>query len=352
MSSDNPTSEMRTKTNRVYWIDALKAIAIISVVIGHSPGIQGYNYIVKYIYSFHIPLFFLISGILFDPKMAENDLSAFLQKQARGLLIPYFAWGFITYIPWYVIARHFGSYPDLNPIKPLLGMLYETGSGTWLIHNGALWFLPCLFVTRGIFFVAIRFVPEFFLPIVLALLMALGFVCVESVPFPLPWGLDIGLIAIGFFGAGFLLKERLISFRLPSATNLIGVLSILALLHGIAVFKNTRISFAERAFGDVLLFLGEASIGIAFWMVIAKMIPLSSIITLIGESTMMIYILHTFVFNLITGFGVVILRLPPTFKYESLPSTIIYTSIAVASAIALMPVIRKFQPWLIGRQGT
>jgi acyltransferase len=349
MQSDNPTSELITRTNRVYWIDALKAIAIILVVIGHSPGIQGYSYIVKYIYSFHIPLFFLISGILFDAKMVENDLSPFLKKQARGLLIPYFAWGFLTYIPWYVIARHFGSYPDLDPIKPLLGMLYGTGSGTWLIHNGALWFLPCLFVTRVIFFATIKFVPRSFLPIVLAFLMALGFVCVKLVPFPLPWGLDIGLIAIGFFGVGFLLKDRLLSFRLPSATYLIGILSILALIHFIAVFNNARISFAERAFGDILLFLGEASVGIAFWFVIAKMIPTSSIISLIGESTMMIFVLHAFVFNQITGFAVFILRLPPTFKYESLPSAIIYTSIAVASTIALMPIIRKFQPWLIGR---
>jgi fucose 4-O-acetylase-like acetyltransferase len=340
---------MKTRTNKIYWIDALKAIAIISVVIGHSPGIQGYNYIVKYIYSFHIPLFFLISGILFDPKIAEKDPSAFLQKQARGLLIPYFAWGFLTYIPWYVIARHFGSYPDLNPIKPLLGMLYGTGSGTWLIHNGALWFLPCLFVTRVIFFTTIKFVPTSSLPIALAFLMALGFVCVQLVPFPLPWGFDIGLIAIGFFGVGFLLKARLLSFRLPSAAYLIGVLSMLAIVHGIAVFNNTRISFTERAFGNVLFFLSESFLGIAFWLVIAKVIPLSPIITLIGESTMMIFILHTFVFNLITGFVVVILRLPPTFKYESLASTIIYTSIAVALPVALMPVIQKVQPWLIGR---
>jgi fucose 4-O-acetylase-like acetyltransferase len=124
---------------------------------------------------------------------------------------------------------------------------------------------------------------------------------------------------------------------------------MLAIVHGIAVFNNTRISFTERAFGNVLFFLSESFIGIAFWLVIAKVIPLSPIITLIGESTMMIFILHTFVFNLITGFAVVILRLPPTFKYESLASTIIYTSIAVALTVALMPVIQKVQPWLIGR---
>lgn len=342
-------SEVTSRTDRIYWIDALRAMAIIFVVIGHTPGIQGYNNIVKYIYSFHIPLFFLISGLLFNSKAVGEGFSSFLQKQARGLLIPYFVWGLLTYIPWFVIARHFGSYPDLNPLKPLLGMLYGTGSGTWLIHNGALWFLPCLFVTRVIFFATIKVVPRSSLPITLLFLMVLGFACVRLVPFPLPWGLDIGLIAIGFFGAGFLLKERLLSFQLPPTVYLVGVLSILAIIHIIAVFSNARISFAERAFGDVLLFLCEASIGITFWFVVAKVLPLSPIISLIGENTMMIFILHTFLFNQITGFAVFILKLPPTFKYESLPSTIIYTSVAVAATMALMPIMRRFQPWMVGR---
>lgn len=338
-----------SRTSRVYWIDALRAIAIVFVVIGHTPGIQGYNNIVKYIYSFHIPLFFLLSGIVFDAKVIEKELPAFLHKQARGLLIPYFAWGFLTYIPWFVIGRHYGSYPNLDPIKPLLGMLYGTGSGTWLIHNGALWFLPCLFVIRVIFFATIKVVPRSSLLMALAFFTILGFVSVRLVPFPLPWGLDIALIAIGFFGVGFLLKDRLLSFQIPSATSLVGVLSILALIHITLVFSNARISFAERAFGDVLLFLGEASIGIAFWFLIAKVIPVSSIIFLIGESTMMIFILHTFVFNQVTGFAVFILKLPPTFKYESLPSTIIYTAVALVSTIALMPIVRRFQPWMVGR---
>ncbi|MEO8324613.1 MAG: acyltransferase family protein [Nitrospirota bacterium] len=340
---------MPVRTSRVYWIDALKAMAIIFVVVGHTPGIQGYSNLVKYIYSFHIPLFFLISGVLFDYESVGKSLPSFLQKQTRTLLVPYFAWGLLTYIPWFMIARHFGSYPDLNPLKPLLGMLYGTGSGTWLIHNGALWFLPCLFVTRVIFFATIKCVPRSTLPIAFAVLMASGFICVRLVPFPLPWGLDLSLVAIGFFGAGFLLKDRLQSFQLPPATYLCGVLCILAIIHITFILSNARISFTERAFGDVILFLCEAYVGIAFWFLIAKLIPVSSIISLIGENTMMIFILHTFIFNQITGFAVFILRLPPTFKYESLPGAIVYTAIAVASSIALMALMRRLQPWIVGR---
>lgn len=336
-------------TSRIYWIDALKAMAIILVVIGHTPGIQGYNNLVKYIYSFHIPLFFLISGVLFGYESVGKTLLLFLQKQARTLLVPYFVGGLLTYIPWLLIARHFGSYPDLNPAKPLLGMLYGTGSGTWLIHNGALWFLPCLFVTRVIFFAIMKCVPRSTLPLVLAVLMAFGFICVRLVPFSLPWGLDLSLVAVGFFGSGFLLKDRLQSFQQPPSIYLCGALCILAIIHITLVRSNTRISFTERAFGDVILFLCEAYVGIAFWFLIAKLIPVSSIISLIGQNTMMIFILHTFVFNQITGFAVFVLRLPPTFKYESLPGAMVYTAVAIASSIALMEVIRRLRPGMMSR---
>ena len=46
----------------VTWISIAKAIGICLVVIGHSGAPE---YVVKYIYSFHMPLFMLISGYLF-----------------------------------------------------------------------------------------------------------------------------------------------------------------------------------------------------------------------------------------------------------------------------------------------
>lgn len=33
----------------MYWIDALRTIAIVFVVLGHTPGVQGYGTFVKYI---------------------------------------------------------------------------------------------------------------------------------------------------------------------------------------------------------------------------------------------------------------------------------------------------------------
>ena len=49
------------KSKNIAFIDTLKAIGIILVVIGHNDTI-----LTKYIYSFHMPLFFFLSGITFN----------------------------------------------------------------------------------------------------------------------------------------------------------------------------------------------------------------------------------------------------------------------------------------------
>ena len=51
---------MRILKERVKWIDYAKAFAIFFVVIGH---VDTGNYFTDWIYSFHMPLFFFLSGI-------------------------------------------------------------------------------------------------------------------------------------------------------------------------------------------------------------------------------------------------------------------------------------------------
>lgn len=79
------------KTNSVYssrlnWIDYGKGIGIIFVVYGHvikgliTPGLideRFYYYSVNFVYSFHMPLFFILFGYLF---FLQNYLSNFFVK--------------------------------------------------------------------------------------------------------------------------------------------------------------------------------------------------------------------------------------------------------------------------------
>ena len=84
---------------RVTYFDLAKGIGIILVVLGHMENIDAPIRI--WIASFHMPLFFVISGMLIalkgEDSLAEGISSA-VKKKAKGILIPYF-WFSLMYIP-------------------------------------------------------------------------------------------------------------------------------------------------------------------------------------------------------------------------------------------------------------
>ena len=77
---------MLNQQPRMDWLDCVKAIGMILVYIGHC-HIPGVN---KYIYLFHMPLFFIISGYLWNiEKNKSMNFKTFFQKKFKSYIIPY-----------------------------------------------------------------------------------------------------------------------------------------------------------------------------------------------------------------------------------------------------------------------
>ena len=74
-------------------IDFMKGIAIICMVLGHCafPG-------TAFIYLFHMPVFFMISGYLWNDKNAENiqSVKSFLLRKIKTLWLPFVQWNLIV----------------------------------------------------------------------------------------------------------------------------------------------------------------------------------------------------------------------------------------------------------------
>ena len=92
-------------TNRIKFVDIARGLGIILVVFGHAivPEIRNtsniFMNIYKYIYIFHMPLFFFISGYVFEiNKEKYSDKKLFIKKKAQNLLIPYLTFSIISYI--------------------------------------------------------------------------------------------------------------------------------------------------------------------------------------------------------------------------------------------------------------
>ena len=110
---------MKTAAQRIAWIDWAKAIGILLVLWG------------QWIYSFHIPLFFFISGYL-AKNSYQLPFKAFAKKYARSLVIPYFTLGLAAYGVWLIKEMvHPVSVVEPIPLwRPLVGMLYGSGADT------------------------------------------------------------------------------------------------------------------------------------------------------------------------------------------------------------------------------
>ena len=127
--------------NRESWIDTLRGIGILFVILGHcEPPFD------KIIYSFHMPLFFLISGYLFKSKKNIKD---YLKKIFLKYIIPYFLLCIINLLLVTIIDRDF-------KINYVIGILYSRGTTSWLPNCSPLWFLTCITVALFIFNFAFR----------------------------------------------------------------------------------------------------------------------------------------------------------------------------------------------------
>ncbi len=77
---------LQSRAERIAWVDGLRGIAILLVVLGHvNPPFK------KIIYGFHMALFFIISGFLFKD-CYDKKLSQWIKAYFQRYIVPYFMW--------------------------------------------------------------------------------------------------------------------------------------------------------------------------------------------------------------------------------------------------------------------
>ena len=121
-------------------LDIAKAICIILMVIGHS-GCP--DYLHRFIYMFHMPCFFFISGYLLNDKYLTN-LKTGLWKKIKGSYYPFVKWSVIFLLLHNAFAYlhiYDASYSLKEIAIKFVRILTMTGSEQLL---GGFWFLISL----------------------------------------------------------------------------------------------------------------------------------------------------------------------------------------------------------------
>ena len=141
---------------RIEWIDSVKGMLILLIVLGHVIGgaeavgfIQGrfWHELHRIIYMFHVPAFFVLAGFMWKSSKESDafwpSMRTFVAKKFYRLMAPYFVFGLVSVIIYCIIVeRNFASLG----VK-LLSLLHGGRWGGAFRANYVLWFLPVMFST-------------------------------------------------------------------------------------------------------------------------------------------------------------------------------------------------------------
>lgn len=180
---------------RLTWVDTAKGWGILAIMVSHV--LTGHP-ASRWLYSFHVPLFFFLSGFLFRVDKPWGD---FWRGKVKKLLIPYFALA-LPIVP--AEAAMYGGR------QWFLEELLEMGLGVLVQRRmWPIWFLACLFVLELLAYPLFRKLQKpWHLGAVAALCGAAAFLYTQAGLPALPWNLDACFGEMPFFAAGYLLKNN------------------------------------------------------------------------------------------------------------------------------------------------
>lgn len=137
------------KSTRLPEFDIAKAIAFLAVILGHSSFAGVPQSIVDFCFSFHMPLFFIVSGYFLNSK--SSCTSSFIKKNIRGLVIPYSVTSIFIVVLATLFTKLFQTGSVSTAIQRWLpAAIYGSGvtsssMPTGIEYIGAIWFLLALF---------------------------------------------------------------------------------------------------------------------------------------------------------------------------------------------------------------
>ncbi|WP_057832363.1 acyltransferase family protein [Colwellia sp. TT2012] len=184
------------KNNKHQWIDIVKGIGILTIVIGHiTDGILR-----EILFLFHVPLFFFLSGYLFKQ---PQELKSFINKKTNALLIPYAS--FLMVFSSLLLLKEWLKTHEIN-IALITDALW--GGQALTGELSVFWFITSLFLTQIVFALIATVANKKVLSIIMLISLLLAYI---AEPFMQDksyfWAVNTVLYALPFYYAGYLYKQ-------------------------------------------------------------------------------------------------------------------------------------------------
>jgi len=331
---------------RLNWIDMAKGFAMLLVMFGHAPMSLRIR---AEIYTFHLPLFFFMSGYLFS-NVKYNDFLSFFKKRFITIGIPYFCFSFIEYIYFFVANNK----QHVSPLKSLIGTLIPLRFNNGTLHNGTLWFIVCLFMAELIFFLIVKVSKndKYKISVCLVGCAIIGVFYNIYIKKPLPYSIDVSFFAVVFYGIGYLIKGIEIKVsKLVSIKYLILFLIANVLLGHLNIrYLNTNVDMSSSRYGNYFLFYMSAFCGIMASLIFCRLIPKSKILIYVGKNSIIFMAFHQMIlYPILDKIIVHISFLTSQKPYIVALNGIIHVGVTFLVMIPIIYVINNYMPFILGK---
>ncbi len=223
---------------KLEWVDTLKFVGIIAVIMGHIASPLG-----TFIFSWHMPLFFMLAGFFIKTDLSVDQ---FLEKDFKRLMVPYFIFACMG-LMLETIKRLLLHRESLEFSNALSGVFIWMDMDT-LIESYAfvLWFLPALFFARILTYLMLKSnIPLVFQWILVVISFIVSFYI------QLPLAIDNAFNSFIFVYFGYFL------FKLDNQAAywpfMLLALVAIYLFNGIP-----KLNMSQKQYGNVLINIGWA----------------------------------------------------------------------------------------------
>jgi len=293
-------NNMQKINYRVEYMDIAKALAIILIVVGHAQ-----SPFTNFIYLFHVPLFFFVSGYFYKTKYALHPL-LFVKRKIIKLYIPFLIYEliFLMLHNYFITIGIYGSnynvhYYNNNDFIYYFINTITFGNSEQLLE--VMWFVTSLFTVHTLFvntnFLILkinRFNREIIRFIIIFTYFIIG-LTLSSLNISLMRQIDTSLVAIFIYYLGYLYKvyEKKIPFNIYFFT-----LSLLTLIIG---SYSPKIDMLFNHYNNPFMFVFNSICGIYFIIYISKQFLNKNIkiFTSLGKKTLIVMALHFLAFKII-----------------------------------------------------
>lgn len=177
--------------NRKIWIDWMKVLGMLLIIWGHCFPVG----LTAFIYSFSVPLFFVVSGYL---TKREESLNVFWRKNFRSLIVPYLLLCIIKDADFWI--KNITNLKELAYSSSAILLGFHTFEGAPGAKN--LWFVYSLFLLKFMF----QLIKGDKWRLVVAMSFILAGVIYNRLGLEWSWAVTNSFLAMPYFYVGYLLK--------------------------------------------------------------------------------------------------------------------------------------------------